>query len=72
MKRLSAVRRWLTYLTLFVMAIALAGDMIVLVYNVLGGESSVRFLLKVLVAAVIAGSIFGYYLWDMRREERDP
>jgi hypothetical protein len=54
------------------MAIALAGDMIVLVYNVLGGESSVRFLLKVLVAAVIAGSIFGYYLWDMRREERDP
>ena len=70
-KRLSAVRRWLTYLTLFLAATVLIGDMITLVYNVLGGELKVRFLLKVLVAAVIAGAIFGYYLWDIRREERE-
>lgn len=71
-KRLSAVRRWLTYLTLFLAATVLIGDMITLVYKMLGGELAVRFLLKVLVAAVIAGSIFGYYLWDIRREEQEP
>lgn len=70
-KRLSAVRRWLTYLTLFLAAVVLVGDMITLVYNVLGGELTVRFGLKVLVAAAIAGSIFGWYLVDLRREERE-
>jgi len=71
-KRLSAVRRWLTYLTLFIAATVLIGDMIALVYNVLGGELTARFGLKVLVVAVIAGAIFGYYLHDLRREEREP
>ena len=70
-KRLSAVRRWLTYLTLFLAAVVLVGDMITLVYNVLGGELTVRFVLKVLVAAAIAGCIFGWYLVDLRREERE-
>ena len=70
-KRLSAVRRWLTYLTLFLAAVVLVGDMITLVYNVLGGELTVRFELKVLVAAAIAGSIYGWYLVDLRREERE-
>ncbi len=70
-KRLSAVRRWLTYLTLFIAAVVLVGDMITLVNNVLGGELSVRFILKVVVAAVIAGTIFGYYLFDLRREEKE-
>lgn len=70
-KRLSPVRRWLTYLTLFVAAAVLIGDMTTLVYNLLGGELSVRFLLKVLVAALIAGSVFGYYLRDLRREESE-
>lgn len=69
-RRLSAVRRWLTYLTLFVAATVLIGDMIVLVYNLLGGALSARFLLKVLVVALIAGTVFGWYLQDLRREER--
>lgn len=70
-KRLSAVRRWLTYLTLFIAATVLIGDLITLVYNVLGGELSIRFVLKVLVVAMIAGTIFGYYLRDLRREEKE-
>jgi hypothetical protein len=32
---------------------------------------TIRFVLKVLVAAVIAGAIFGYYLLDLRREEKE-
>lgn len=71
-KRLSPVRRWLTYLTLFIAAGALIGDLIALVYNVLGGEASLRFLLKVAVVGAIAGGVFGYYLGDLRREEKAP
>jgi hypothetical protein len=68
-KRLSPVRHWLTYLTLFLAAVALICDVTTLVYNLLGGELSVRFVLKVLVVGAIAGTVFGYYLWDLRRED---
>ncbi len=70
-KRLSVVRRWLTYLTLFVAGCVLIGDMIALVNALLAGEASLRFLLKVAVVIVIAGSVLGYYLWDLRRDEVD-
>lgn len=68
-KRHSNVRRWLTYVTLFIAASVLIGDVITLVYNLLGGELTTRFLLKVLVVGFIAGPIFWYYLSDLRREE---
>nr|WP_255657210.1 DUF5671 domain-containing protein [Lysobacter lactosilyticus] len=67
--RLSPVRRWLTYLTLFLAALALVGDMITLVYNLLGGDVTLRFVLKVLVIGAVAGAIFSYYLADLRRGE---
>ncbi len=70
-KRLSAVRRWLTYVTLFVAAVVLIVDMTSLVNSVLGGELTLRFVLKVVVVAVIAGTVFGYYLWDLRKEEKE-
>jgi uncharacterized membrane protein len=69
-KRQSAVRRWLTYLTLFVAAIVVIIDLITLVNNLLGGEITTRFVLKVIVAGVIAGVVFGYYLRDLCRDER--
>jgi hypothetical protein len=70
-KRLSPIRRWLTYLTLFIAAGCLIGDMTTLVYQLLGGGLTIRFVLKVVVVAVIAGTIFGYYLNDLRREEAE-
>lgn len=70
-KRGSKIRKWLTYITLFIAAGVIIGDLIGLVYNFLGGELTLRFVLKVLVVGVIAGSIFGYYLWDLRREEKE-
>jgi len=69
MKRASKVRRWLTYLTLFSAACALLGDFTTLVYNVLGGELTVRFLLKVITVALISGTAFIYYLHDIRQDE---
>lgn len=70
-KRLSPARRWLTYLTLFVSSSTLLGDTTTLIYKLLGGELSVRFVLKVSVVAAIAGSAFAYYLTDLRKEEKE-
>ncbi|MDA1184441.1 MAG: DUF5671 domain-containing protein [Acidobacteria bacterium] len=70
-KRASPVRRWLTYLTLFVAACVLIGDFTSLVYSLLGGELAVRFVLKVLTVGLIAGTVFGYYLSDLRLDERE-
>lgn len=67
--RLSAVRRWLTYLTLFVAASILIGDVTSVVYNLLGGEITTRFALKVFTVGVIAGAVFTYLLKSMGREE---
>jgi hypothetical protein len=69
MKRASKVRRWLTYLTLFASACALIGDVTTLVYNALGGELTIRFLLKIVTVALIAGTAFTYYLRDLRQDE---
>lgn len=70
-RRLSTVRRWLTYLTMFVAASVMIADLIALMNALLAGEMTLRFVLKVLVVAVIAGGILGWYLWDMRRDEVD-
>ena len=70
-KHASKVRRWLTYLTLFLAASVLIGDFTSLVYNLLGGELTARFVLKVLTVGAIAGAVFGYYLWDLRFEEKE-
>ena len=71
-KRASKIRRQLTYLTLFIASCFLVGDFITAVYYFLGGELSVRFVLKVLTVAGIAGGIFGYYRRDLRTGEREP
>lgn len=68
-KRLSPVRRWLTYLTLFVAACILIGDLTALLYSVLGGEATLRFFFKAIVVALISGAVLLYYLHDLRREE---
>jgi hypothetical protein len=69
-KRMSPVRRWLTYLTLFVAACVLIGDVTTLVYSLLGGELTTRFVLKVLVVGAIAGTVFWFYVSDLRVDEQ--
>jgi hypothetical protein len=71
LKRTSPVRRWLTYLTLAIAASILIGDSTTLVYNLLDGEVAVRFLLKVLTTGSIAGTVFVYYLRDLRQDEKE-
>ena len=66
----SMVRRWLTYLTLFLAASVLTCDVIALVYDLLGGGSTARFLLKAATVGAIAGTAFTYYLRDVRHDEK--
>lgn len=68
-ERQSGVRKWLTYLTLFVAASIIIGTLIGLVMNVLSGELTWRFFLKATTVLVITGVGFGYYLWDLRQDE---
>lgn len=70
--RLSPIRRWCTYLTLFIAVAVLIGDGTTVVYNMLGGELTIRFVLKAIVVGGIAASALLYYLRDLRREEKDP
>lgn len=72
LKRASPVRRWLTYLTIAIAVGILIGDSTSLVYNLLGGDVTARFLLKALTIGAIAGSAFYYYLGDLRRDEKGP
>jgi Domain of unknown function (DUF5671) len=60
------VRRWLHYLTLFLSALLIIGDLVALIFNFLEGELSLRFLLKVLSVLAVAAAIFWYYLYDLR------
>jgi hypothetical protein len=69
--RTSKIRKWLTYLTLFVASATIITDLITLLTRLLQGELTTRFILKVLVVFVIAGLVFIYYLSDLRPDEKE-
>lgn len=68
LKKDSAVRRWLTYLILFVSFLIFIGWLIALVNNFLNGEVTMKFILKTLSVLLIAATVFGFYLYDIRRQ----
>ncbi|MCP6726472.1 MAG: DUF5671 domain-containing protein [Patescibacteria group bacterium] len=67
----SKVRKWLTYLTLVVAAAVIIGDLIAIVSGLLGGDITIRFLLRAVTIFAITASIFGYYLLDLQKEEKE-
>ena len=64
----SGVRRWLSFLSLFVGAVTIMTDVICVVYFLVEGDLTIRFLLKVLTLLVITGSIFLYLSLVLRSE----
>ncbi|MBU2542167.1 hypothetical protein KJ785_01235 [Patescibacteria group bacterium] len=68
-KRELKLRKWLIYFTLFISAITIIVDLMIFVYNFLDGELTIQFFLKILVVLLVAGAVFGYYLWDLKRKE---
>ncbi|MFH1820615.1 MAG: DUF5671 domain-containing protein [Candidatus Nealsonbacteria bacterium] len=63
------LRKWLTYFTLFISAVTIIVDLIMFVFSFLSGELTIQFFLKVLVVLLVAGAVFGYYIWDLRRKK---
>ncbi|MEI7742056.1 MAG: DUF5671 domain-containing protein [bacterium] len=70
-RRASKIRKWLTYITLFVSSCVIIGDLITIIYNFLSGELTLRFGLKAAVVGGIAALVFGYYLNDLKGEETE-
>lgn len=70
-KRELKIRKWLLYLTIFIAALVIIGDLVVLIQNLLEGERSLRFLLKILSIFFIAGSIFGHYFYELREKTKN-
>lgn len=66
-KRDIRIRKWLVYLTLFIAAGTVLGDLVTLVNSFLAGDLTAKFIIKVLAVLFVAGASFVYYLWDLRR-----
>lgn len=67
-KRELRIRKWLLYLTLFAASLTIIGDLIALIYSFLQGELTFRFILKILSILVIAGSVFYFYLQELKEK----
>lgn len=68
-KRRSAVRKWFGYITLFLAALALLGDLIAVIYALLSGDLTTRFFAKAALVALTAGLIFLYFRGETREAE---
>ncbi len=62
----SRLTKWLTYLVLLVASVTIVGDLITVLFKLLQGEVTARFLLKALTILAIAGLIFGFYFLERR------
>jgi len=60
------VRRWALFLTVFIAGAAVIGDLVTLINYFLGGEITMRFVLKVIVLLLVAGGVFLHFLADLR------
>src|SRR3989344_9550441 len=65
-KRELKIRKWLLYLTVFVAALVIIGDLVTLINTFLNGELTMRFILKVLTIFFVAGSVFSHYYFELR------
>jgi hypothetical protein len=65
----AGIRRWLTYFIIFIASVVILVWLIMTMTSFLNGELTLKAALKTLTIMVLAGSIFGYYFYDVRREQ---
>jgi hypothetical protein len=62
------IKKWSTYLTLFLTGATIAVDLIFLINTFLGGEITTRFILKSLTVLIVAMVVFSYYLYELKKQ----
>ena len=67
----SLLRRWLTYMALFLAAGTLIGDLVAFVEHLLRGELTSRFVAKVVTVLVLAGGVFWFYVRSVQVRPAD-
>ncbi|OGY59217.1 MAG: hypothetical protein A3H06_02310 [Candidatus Colwellbacteria bacterium RIFCSPLOWO2_12_FULL_44_13] len=70
-KRNLRIRKWLIYFTLFAAAIVIMGFLVKVINDLLEGELTVRFGIKVASVIFVAGSIFWYHLRDLKKNKNE-
>src|SRR3989344_3778477 len=61
------IRKWLSYITLFIAGVTLAADLVTVLYYFIDGQAlTLGFLLKVLSVLVVSFCVFLYYISDIR------
>jgi hypothetical protein len=63
----SAITRWVTYVILLIAAVTIIGDVITVIFYVLQGEFTMRFVLKACAILIIAGGVFGTYYFERKK-----
>ena len=64
----AGVRKWFTYLILLVSVIVMIIWLITTINGFLSGELTTKAILKAIVALLISGITFSFYLYDIKRE----
>lgn len=64
--RRSAVRKWFGYVTLFLAAVALLGDLVAVIYALLNGDLTSRFAAKAVLVAVTAGLVLLHFRGQLK------
>ncbi|MDD3284728.1 MAG: DUF5671 domain-containing protein [Patescibacteria group bacterium] len=63
----SQLRKWMTYIIIFVSAVVIIISLIVIINNYLNGDLTSKTALKVLTTIVISGVVLSYYLYNIKR-----
>lgn len=71
-KAVLPVRRGIIYFTLFVVSFIIMISLVFLINSLLQGQLTLRFFLKLLSILFVAGSIFGYYRFELRSFQSGP
>ena len=65
-KRNLRIRKWLLNFTVFAAALIIIGDLVSLIYTFLGGDLTMRFILKIAAVFFAAAVVFFYYFWELK------
>ncbi|MDP3661625.1 MAG: DUF5671 domain-containing protein [bacterium] len=66
------LRRWALWITIFITGAALAGDLIAVLSGFLGGELTMRFVLKALAVLAVSAAVFWYAVLEIRLTPERP